>query len=119
MRCVQGAATVVFALVAPLGSETGSRRRSLRGSTSGIKSGSLLVDCKVRRGSLLCTLAPRLQVVLGLRRWLAVCGQLQRRPLVGPCSSLSGAAHNSSPVFPVGRSTTRLRCMVAATRPNG
>lgn len=43
----QGAATPIFALVAPLASETGSKRRSLRGGSGGIKSGSLLVDCKV------------------------------------------------------------------------
>ncbi len=46
----QGAATPLFALVAPLASDTGSKRRSFRGGSGsgGIQSGSLLVDCKVR-----------------------------------------------------------------------
>lgn len=46
----QGAATPLFALLAPLASDTGSKRRSFRGGSGsgGIQSGSLVVDCKVR-----------------------------------------------------------------------
>lgn len=49
---VQAVATPLFAIVAPV-AESGSKRRSFRGShhVSGLASGSLLSDCKVVTGN--------------------------------------------------------------------